>query len=397
MGIGSFFIGKGFAMKIHPPFVIYRDQRFYSTFPGVAAAGGEIFVAFRRCPSYHGWPGVDEKYCCHYSPVSQLMLTRSRDGGRNWSEPELLYSPPEGASQDASLFFDGKYLFVSSFIWEHVPPHLVRMLDESGNGHYLSRFDVNKEAVALPGGVYVLRSDDSGKSFHGPYRPDPLPGTPELFPGHPRRMHNRGNITRGGDGSLLWVGDRFENEFTPQMSADVMLYRSVDDGVSWQFVTAAIDSHGDPGYLYEEPFLTVTPAGKYVLLVRSQRRRTDGSLTRADLVTAESTDNGRTWTPPLRHAIHAEPAAACRLPDGRTMIVYGYRKEPCGVRGRIVSPEFEDLDTAEEFVIRDDSPFPDTGYPGITLLDEHHAMAVYYIEDPAVPAARGIEGNIIEF
>ena len=79
------------------------------------------------------------------------------------------------------------------------------------------------------------------------------------------------------------------------------------------------------------------------------------------------------------------------------MIVYGYRKDPCGIRGRIVSPEFEDIDSAEEFIIRDDSPFLDTGYPGITLLDEHHAMVVYYIEDPAVPNARGIEGNIIEF
>jgi hypothetical protein len=58
---------------------------------------------------------------------------------------------------------------------------------------------------------------------------------------------------------------------------------------------------------------------------------------------------------------------------------------------------FEDIDSAEEFIIRDDSPFPDTGYPGITLLDDHHVMVVYYIEDPAFPTARGIEGNIIEF
>ena len=79
--------------------------------------------------------------------------------------------------------------------------------------------------------------------------------------------------------------------------------------------------------------------------------------------------------------------------DNKHICTFG----PYGIRGRIVAPEFDDLDCSEEFIIRDDSPFMDTGYPGITLLDDHHAMVVYYIEDPAFPNARGIEGNIIEF
>ena len=380
-------------MKISSPFLIYRDDRFYSAFPAVAACTDrKLCVVFRRSPSYCGWPGIEpNEFRCHHDVTSQLMITWSEDGGRTWSKPETLFAPYNGGSQDGGLYFDGKYLFANSFIWEHVPRFMEKNLREHGFDRHLAAFGKNTSG-ALPGGVYLLRSDDLGRSWHGPYYPDPLPDGAEFFPGHPRRMHNRGNLIRGNDGALLWVGERFE--YNPKLHADVMLYRSDDHGKTFRFFAIPADSHGSG--IYEEPFLCITPAGKYVVLIRSQRYLPDGSLSRADLVTAESVDGGRTWSEPVRHDIHAEPCAAQRLPDGRTMIVYGYRKAPFGVRGRIVSPEFEDLDTAEEFIIRDDSPEVDTGYPWLTMLDARRLLAVYYIRTGAVRCAGGIEGSIIE-
>ncbi|MBR2345623.1 MAG: exo-alpha-sialidase [Lentisphaeria bacterium] len=380
-------------MKIHPSFLIYRDDRFYSSFPAVAAcSANDIHVVFRRCPSYYGYPGIDpDTFRCHHDVTSQLMYTRSGDAGKSWSEPETLFAPYNGGSQDGGLYFDGKYLFANSFIWEHIPHFMENNLKEYGFDRHLAAFGKNTSA-ALPGGVYLLRSDDRGKSWQGPYQPDPLPDGTEYFPGHPRLMHNRGNLVRGNDGGLYWVGERFEH--SPELYADIMLYRSEDNGRSFQYFATAADSLGRD--IYEEPFMCITPAGKYVILIRSQRCLPDGSLSRADLVTVESVDGGKTWSDPVRHDIHAEPSAAQRLPDGRTMIVYGYRKEPFGIRGRIVSPEFEDLDTTEEFIIRDDSPEIDTGYPWLTVLDNKRLLVVYYIKTGAVRCAGGIEGNIIE-
>lgn len=379
-------------MKILPPFTIYRDRGFYSTFPGVAACTPkELFVVFRRVRSYRFWPGVDDSYRAHHDCTSQLMLCRSHDGGHSWSAPELLYAPSEGASQDGGMYFDGRYLFANSFFWEHVPPHLAKKLRENGFDYYLENAPT-VTTPAFPGGVYLLRSDDFGKSWAGPFQPDPLPDGTELFPGHPRRMHNRGNLIRGVDNSLLWVGERYDNH--PKFHSDILIYRSADNGETFHYLGTPADSHGTE--LYEEPFLCVTPAGKYVVLIRSQRCLPDGSKTRADLVTVESNNGGVTWSEPVRHPFHAEPSAAQRLPDGRTLVVYGFRKPPFGVRGRIVSPEFEDVDTAEEFIIRDDAPTLDVGYPWIVLLDARRVLVVYYIGDPTQPCAGGIEGNIIE-
>ena len=117
----------------------------------------------------------------------------------------------------------------------------------------------------------------------------------------------------------------------------------------------------------------------------------------ADLVTVESLDGGFSWSRPRRWNIHAEPSATCRLDDGRALLVYGYRKPPFGVRGRVLSPEIDDLDEAEEFIIRDDSPVIDVGYPWIAPLGGNRFFIIYYLSRSDVPGAGGIEGSIVQF
>ena len=155
------------------------------------------------------------------------------------------------------------------------------------------------------------------------------------------------------------------------------------------------DSGGET--LSEEPFLHITPKGKYVIMIRSQRLLPDGNKTRADLVTVESLDGGFSWSRPQRWNIHAEPSATCRLDDGRALLVYGYRKPPFGVRGRVLSPEIDDLEETEEFIIRDDSPVIDVGYPWIAPLGGDRFFIIYYLSRSDVPGAGGIEGSIVQF
>ena len=369
---------------------VCRNPQFYTTFPAVAAiTSNELFAVFRQAPNYCGWPGVSEGAYSHHSCLSRLMSSRSMDGGRSWSEAELLYASPAGGCQDGGLYYDGRYLYANSFLWIHVPQILAQKLRDNGYGTYLE----NMSAATLPGGCFLLRSADQGHTWEGPIQPDPLPDGSELFPGCPRRMHNRGNLIRGNDGSLLWAGERYSNH--PAFHADIMLYRSIDDGRSFQYLSTPADSGGEA--LYEEPFLHITPKGKYVIMIRSQRLLPDGNKTRADLVTVESLDGGFSWSRPRRWNIHAEPSATCRLDDGRALLVYGYRKPPFGVRGRVLSPEIDDLEEAEQFIIRDDSPVIDVGYPWIAPLGGNRFFIIYYLSRSDVPGAGGIEGSIVQF
>lgn len=64
-----------------------------------------------------------------------------------------------------------------------------------------------------------------------------------------------------------------------------------------------------------------------------------------------------------------------------------------GSRARIIAPG-QDFADAEEFIIRDDSPSRDTGYPSATLLPGGQILIAYYIPDER--GIRGIEATLVE-
>lgn len=85
---------------------------------------------------------------------------------------------------------------------------------------------------------------------------------------------------------------------------------------------------------------------------------------------------------------------ALRLPDDRVLIVYGYRHEPYGIRGRILNAECTNYETAEEFIIRADGGSTDIGYPWAVLLDEKQVLVTYYFN--LEKGTRHIAGSILE-
>src|SRR4051812_14653658 len=81
--------------------VIYRDDKFYSSFPSIVSRpNGELLVAFRRAPERRAF---GETHITHTDPNSHLMTVRSRDGGHTWTTPELLFAHPFGGSQDPCM------------------------------------------------------------------------------------------------------------------------------------------------------------------------------------------------------------------------------------------------------------------------------------------------------
>ncbi len=376
-------------MKKIKDLMIYRDAHYYSAFPAVAALPeGRLVAVFRRAPNYYGWPGVGDDDVFHGDPNSKLMAVVSDDGGEHWSEPRLVCAPPIGASQDGGLFCDGNFLYVNSFVWQFVPEATVEALQSSGRGEYLHRY----LGWMAPAGSFVMRSGDAAESWEGPFVPEPLPGNREVLPGQPLRLHNRANIRRSGDGSLLLSGQVLG--FLPEFHSSVAVYRSIDAGTSWQFLTLAADGRG-VGVL-EEPCLCITNSGKWVMLMRCHRSPAGERFERARLWVAESADRGRSWSDPCDTGIHAEPAAAERLPDGRFLVAYGYRMEPFGVRARVCNAELTDIAEAPEFIIRADGGRTDTGYPWIAPLGEGRYLVAYYLNPVEFRGSGGIFGSVVE-
>ena len=366
--------------------LIYRDPDFYSAFPGIANLGnGELFAVFRRAPRYAGLPGITPEYVVHLDRNSKLMCLRSHDNGKTWSQPELMYAPPLGAAQDGGVMFDGKMLFVNSFVWGNLPDRIIETLRKEGKDEYIfSAYGGSNVATVL--GSFAMRSSDGGNHWEGPFLPDPIPGYPEVHPGRPLRMHNRANIIRLDDGRLLYPGQALH--YKPKYSSSVVLYESRNNGESWQYLATPAPDMGEA--VFEEPSIIQTVSGKLVLIIRTHKN-TDGEeyplpppdgAKRAMLFRCESTDGGKTWSTPVNIGIHGEPAATIRMDDGRILLTYGCRIAPFGIRGRICNEDLSNAAEAEEFIIRDDAGRADCGYPWIASLGDNKYIIIYYLNPP---------------
>src|SRR5690606_13605267 len=251
--------------------IIYENPRFYSSFPSIVKkADGEFVLAFRRAPERKVFK---EKGSSHVDPNSYLVKITSRDG-INWdSEPELIYAHPFGGSQDPCLLQlkDGTLLCTSygwAFLREEALPLLKKPVYHNRNG------------VVFLGG-YVVRSEDGGKSWKGPFYPPHI--EPEInfsALGDPLPAYNRGALYEGKDGRIFWVVAASDTN-TPKKTSNHLLI-SNDKGKTWDYsCPVAVDEK----VTFNEASVYETPKGDLVAFLR-----TDNFEDQA--VIARSTDGG---------------------------------------------------------------------------------------------------------
>jgi sialidase-1 len=354
--------------------MIYEDAQFYAAFPSVVRRpDGELLVAFRRAPARRAFGELRES---HVDPNSYLVMVRSRDGGRSWTQdPELIYAHAFGGSQDPCLLAlrDGT-LLCTSYGWSFLRPDAVARLK--------SPYFQNREGVIFLGG-YLVRSDDGGRTWSGPTYPPHI--TPEInFDPHGRPVpaYNRGALVEGKDGRIFWVVAANDSQ-NPRKTSNHLLV-SDDKGMTWRY-TAPVAV--DPKVAFNEVSIYETPRGDLVAFLR-----TAGFNDHAVIV--RSTDGGKTFQPWQDMGFQGHPLHALRLADHRVLLVYGYRHPPYGIRARILNPECTDFATAAEIVIRDDGGTTDLGYPWSVQLDDRRALVVYYFNVGDGP--RHIAGSVLE-
>jgi len=353
-------------------FVIYRDDKFYCAFPSVVVRkNGEILCAFRRAPNRRLLWGAPRDI--HTDPNSYLVLVRSKDGGGTWTkEPELIYAHPLGGSQDPCMaqLRDGS-IVCTSYAWALPPPEGVERIKET----------FVYPPFAFLGG-YIMRSDDGGKSWRGPFIPMAVPGNKSLDAlGNPLPAYNRGAMLQRKDGKLYWAVARHDR--LKELRTSVHLLTSSDRGETWRYVCPIAS---DEKVSFNETSLIETKKGDLVAFIR-----TEGFGGKAAY--ARSKDGGGSFGQWQDAGFVGHPLHAVRLKDGRIFLVYGYRQAPFGIRAKVLNPDCTDIAEAPEITIRDDGGNSDIGYPWAALLPDGNILVAYYFNVGDGP--RFIAGSLL--
>jgi len=344
---------------------IYRDEAWYCG-PGPSAAvyaDGEIVVAFRRSKGEgHGHHAVE------------ACVVRSTDGGQTWSEPTVFDSGPI-RNQNLTLLSDGTLLIAMPSA-----DLITRQTYESirdavgGSARYHGGY------YQAERGSYIRRSSDRGRTWSQRYYADSVPGWDPVLPGFSAPLEIRARVIELRNGTLLFPAYIFsfqseDDSTVPDRTFGPKAMASQDGGRTWTHRGDIATSKA--GIDFDETEVIECPSGKIVAFMRPTFANNEDMY----LYTAVSVDGGSCWSSPRKHDLWGYPISPLTMPSGRVLLAYGYRRPPFGIRARLVDPECEDIDQAEELVVRDDGSIRDLGYPQSALLDDGTAFISYYMND----------------
>ncbi|MEP6659859.1 MAG: sialidase family protein [Acidimicrobiales bacterium] len=331
----------------------------------------------------------EERFPIHHDS-GQTIFLRSSDGGESWGERTVVLPFDETTGNwDCGIaeLADGTLLVnftMAGYFKRGIKPEQPSwarepMTEEWGDWTWSYR-------LMSWLGTYVVRSDDGGRTWSQPY---PVNARPLKHAGcrvgcWPMPT---GEILMGVYGRIHGYGEEGEGE-----STRATLLRSDDNGFNWEyFSTMAYDAASIIDY--EEPAIATLADGRLVGIMRTQVNPSGDSKNMAVVV---SDDQGFSWSAPRFTNIWGYPAEIVPLPDGRYVMVYGYRRPPYGVRG-CVSEDGLHWDIANEFTIREGGVpighkridnanpgvFQHIGYPSAGLLPDGRILCLYHEWDTA--------------
>jgi hypothetical protein len=220
---------------------------------------------------------------------------------------------------------------------------------------------------------YVHISRDRGHSWSARI-PLALDGLQSLSAIHSTLVRPDGAV-------LLWMYEADKNGF----NRHPLVYELPPRGTEFHFlsfVTPKQDPLGTvdgeyPGWLFGGnrwyyPRGYLLPSGRMLTVLRTQRDPRGVMWTEI----YASDDGGDTWGFRSRVTDYGAPGSLVVLPDGRLVMVYGYRPMPSGIRAKV--SEDEGKSWGPELIIRDDGGSWDLGYPNAWVTDDGKVGVIYY-------------------
>lgn len=331
---------------------------------------------------YFGWPTVARLddgtlivassglRSTHVCPWGKTVLNVSQDDGRTWSVPRVINDSPLDDRDAGIVTLGGRRLLVSWFVTDNRPSlndAKLRALfgDEEAESWRPTLEALTEDVVSQHQGSWVMLSDDAGASWGAPIR------VPVSAPHGPICLHN---------GDLLYLGKPF-GSIDDMSHAPITAVHSTDGGHTWQKLGEVPLCPGTVSSSYHEAHVLELPSGKLIGAIRLENGAGDnGDVTKAGLLhfstlLTESTDGGRTWQTP-RSLGYGSPPHLLRHSTGALILTYGYRKADVGQRVGISHDEGQTW--AWDWIIRNDAPDWDLGYPSTVELADGTLFSVYY-------------------
>jgi len=334
---------------------------------------------------YFGWPtvarlsdgtlmvassGLRSEHIC---PWGKTVLNVSTDDGRTWSAPRVINDSPIDDRDAGVIGVGGPNVLVSWFTSDtRRYVNRQRQKDRYGEAEVASWGPTiaawTDELVEQHLGSWVKLSRDNGFTWGLPIR------VPVTTPHGPILLRS---------GSLLYLGKRFR---TPREIGDshICAATSHDGGHTWRELGSVPEYPGTLPTNYHEPHVVELPSGRLIGMIRIQNDG-EADVTRAGIVTFSlmqtgSDDGGATWTQARPLGFHGSPPHLLRHSTGVLILTYGYRLAPFGQRVALSHDDGQTWD--HDWIIRDDGPDSDLGYPSTVELGDGSLYSVYYQKAP---------------
>ncbi len=317
---------------------------------------------------YHGWPTLARRrngelllVCSggreeHVCPFGRTDLMRSGDGGESWSFPRVVMDGPID-DRDAGVLETAKgSILITNFTSLAYEAQLKRKGERWQAAHNRTTGEGRQKAL----GTWMTRSTDGGVTFSGRYR------VPLNSPHGPVQL---------SDGRLLYAGKAL---WTGKEKVGVC--ESEDDGRTWRWLAEIQARPGDDHHDYHELHAVEAAGGNLVVHIRNHNR-----VNSRETLQCESSDGGQTWTTPHSIGVWGLPSHLLRLRDDRLVMSYGHRRKPFGNQARV--SEDAGKTWSKPFVISDDGPGGDLGYPSTVEREDGVLVTVWYEKMANTPRA----------
>lgn len=331
--------------------VISPDKEYYHGWPTLTRRkNGQLLVV---------WSGGRESHVC---PFGRVEMMTSDDDGDSWTYPRVLLDGGIDDRDAGVLETRMGTLLVSTFTslaYEGVlvaaqkkkagePGEWPReKLDLWNTVH--DRLTAEQRQREL--GQWMLRSTDGGVTWSARY---------------PSIVNSPHGPIQLSDGRLLYAGKEL---WTGERRVGVC--ESVDDGMSWRWLSAIPTRPDDKAENYHELHAVETAGGRIILHVRNHNAANKG-----ETLQCESTDGGRTWSVPQAIGVWGLPSHLLRLRNGHLLMTYSYRRKPFGNQARLSKDHGRSW--SEPMTISADGLGSDLGYPSTVELDDGTLLTVWY-------------------
>jgi len=248
------------------PFVIYKSGMSTAS-PGITRLrSGELLAVFRQSTSPSSYDG-------------KILLSCSKDEGKNWSHPDTIVTTPWDCRNPSIVQLKNGLILVSFF---------------------QSRYDTKRKELN-PIGCFTVRSFDNGKTFTAP-----------------RMVANNGydwlatsnRILELGDGTLILPA--YGKKAVETTTALVVISR--DGGETWKEIHL-IAKDSDNRIHYKKPSLVMFPNGKIFCMMETEGG--EGFLYRSI-----SNDGAVTWSSPQSSGIFGQAPDVCLTYQGTFLCAY---------------------------------------------------------------------------